>query len=239
MNFAMTSLTNQLVLVGGWDPVTLKPKNQIALFTSGRWTSPFLPMKTSRWSSTAVCFSNHIIVAGGFDDRGDTLCVEVLDVKARRWYTAESLPNPRTALKSTIIGNTLYLMGGRDHTSSTKVVLKINLDELIIKAVSNEATPTLWQVISDTPLKCSTPLSVSGSLIAVGGHNDHDNPSSSIHLYQPDTKKWVKVGDLPTACHSCTCSVLPNGDVILAGGWSRDYLYISTIHYLSISTVKL
>ena len=160
----------------------------------------------------------------------------MLDVPSLRWYIAESLPNPRASMKSTLIGNTLYLMGGSDHTEfPTKVVHKVDLNELITKAVSKQATPTLWQVISDTPLDHSAPLNVGGSLLAVGGSDDCYNPVSSIHLYQPDTRRWVKVGDLPTARYNCTCSVLPSGEVIVAGGQIGDYKDLSNVDFLSIS----
>ena len=230
--FAMTSFANQLVLMGGCYPVTEKRTNQIAVFTSGRWTNPYPPMNTARDSSTAVSCNKYIIVAGGRDDQGKcTSSVEMLDVPLLRWYTAESLPNPRTEMKSTLIGNTFYLMGGFDHTGSTKVVHKVDLNELITKAVSKQATPTLWQVISDSPLERSTPLNVGGSLLAVGGRF---SPSSSIHLYQPDTRRWVKVGDLPTARYNCTWSVLPSGEIIVAGGYN-ERSSIGTVDFLSIS----
>ena len=230
--FAMSSFANQLVLIGGYDLVTRKRTNQIAVFTSGRWTNPYPPMNTARRSSTAVSCNKYIIVAGGWVDQGCTSSVEMLDVPSLRWYTAESLPNPRAVVKTTLVGNTLYLMGGWDHTGHpTKVVYKVDLDELITKAVSKQATPTLWQVISDTPLNRSAPLNVGGSLLAVGGCNDYLNPSSSIHLYQPDTRRWVKVGDLPTARYYCTCSVLPSGEVIVAG----SYKYLNNVDFLSIS----
>ena len=232
--FAMTSHANQLVMMGGRDPVTQKRTNQIAVFTSGRWTNPYPPMNIARSSSTAVSCNKYIIVAGGFVDRGCTSSVEMLDVPSLRWYIADSLPNLRAVVKSTLVGNTLYLMGGYDHARPTKVVHKVDLNELITKAVSKQATPTLWQVISDTPLKYSAPLNVGGSLLAVGG-NDHFNPSSSIHLYQPDTRRWVKVGDLPTAQYYCTCSVLPSGEVIVAGGQTEAYKYLSNVDFLSIS----
>ena len=237
--FAMTSLANQLVLVGGRLSVTWEKSNQIAVFTSGRWTNPYPPMNTARSSSIAVYFSNYIIVAGGWDSQGGhSTVVEVLDTTSRKWYIAESLPNPGSELTSTLIGNTLYLMGGwvgRSHR--TKMVHKVDLNELITKAVSKWSKPTLWQVISDTSLKRSTPLNVGGSLLAVGGLDDHHNPSSSIHLYQPDTRRWVKVGDLPTARYCCTCSVLPSGEVIVAGGYNGRSS-ISTVDFLFISNAQ-
>ena len=234
--FAMTSHANQLVLVGGCDSVGNQPTNQTALFTTGRWIFPYPPLTIARWSLTAASFNNYIIVAGGWDGQEYTSSVELLDVEARRWYTAESLPNPRNELKSTVKENTLYLMGGYNPIGyATKVVHKIDLNKLITKAVSKETTPIVWEVTSDTLLKHSVPLSVGGSLLAIGGYDNRINPSSSIHLCQPDTRRWVKVGNLPTACYSCTCSVLPSGDVIVAGGWNRDHVRISANYFLSIS----
>ena len=91
-----------------------------------------------------------------------------------------------------------------------------------------------WQVISDTTFKFSAPLNVGGSLFAVGGYDYRGNPSSSIHLYQPDTRRWVNVGDLPTARYFCICSVLPNEEVIVAGG-HNGRSRISAVDFLSIS----
>ncbi len=90
-HFAMTSLANRLVLVGGRDKRNNKPTNQLAVFEAGEWTYPYPPMNIARHSSTAVSFNNHIIVAGGHDDKGHTSSVEVLDVASRRWYIAQSL----------------------------------------------------------------------------------------------------------------------------------------------------
>ena len=99
--FAMTSLDNQVVLVGGLDQVTGK---QIAVFTSERWISPYPPMNTARDFSTAVCFNNFIIIAGGRKDQlKRTPSVKILDLTSRRWYIAESLPNPLSSMKSTLI----------------------------------------------------------------------------------------------------------------------------------------
>ncbi len=92
--FAMTSLANQLVLVGGCNPRNTKSTNQLAMFESWEWTHPYPPMNIARSSSTGVSFNNHIIVAGGRDDEGPTSSVEVLDVASRKWYIAQSLPNP-------------------------------------------------------------------------------------------------------------------------------------------------
>ncbi len=234
--FAMTSLANRLVLVGGVYPRNNQPTNQLSVLESGEWTHPYPPINIARSSSTAVSFNNHIIVAGGYDGKVRTSSVEVMDVASRRWCIAQSLPNPRSILKSTLIGNTLYLMGGCNHIGgATKTVHHVDLNELIAKALSNLDTPTLWQTLQEVPLVMSAPLSIGRSLLAVGGEVDRFHPSSSIHFYQPDTRRWVKVGDLPTARYRCTCSVLPSGEVIVAGGQTSVFTYIQTVDFFSIS----
>ena len=235
--FAMTSHINQLVLVGGYDLGTLQRTNQIGVFVAGEWMHPYQPMKVARSHSTAVCFNHFIVVAGGWSEQGYTSSVEVFDAALRRWHMAESLTSPQTNMKSTLIGSTFYLIGGLDHDCYTKAVHKVDLNKLIAKAVSQQTTSTLWQNIEDCPVYLSAPLSVGGSLLAVGGRVDCYHSSSSIHLYQPDTNQWVKVGDMPTARYKCTCSVLPSGEIIIAGGQTGtansctvDFLCISNDH---------
>jgi N-acetylneuraminic acid mutarotase len=41
---------------------------------------------------------------------------------------------------------------------------------------------------------------------------------TAIHLYQPDTEEWVKVGDLPTPRSHCTCAMITDREMLVAGG---------------------
>ena len=50
----------------------------------------------------------------------------------------------------------------------------------------------IWQILLDTPTIHSTVIMFGGGLLAIGGWI-----SSDIYAYQPDSKKWVKFGDLP------------------------------------------
>ena len=54
-----------------------------------------------------------------------------------------------------------------------------------------------WKELPQLPVTCAAPLSISGSLLAVGGDKDL-KAVSALHLYQPDAGQWVKVADLPS-----------------------------------------
>lgn len=237
--FGLTSLDGQLVAVGGCDIKERKPTNEIAVFESGHWTSPFPKMQIARQTPTAVTFNNRIIVAGGRDDKDQRISsVEVLDVASKKWYFAQPLPIPRSQMKSVVVNNVLHLFGGVDHNGSpVKSVHYVNLDELIERpTVSNEDTPSIWGVLRNTPLDYSTPLKFGKSLLTVGGR-DGINAKSRIYLYMPDSKKWVYAGELPTARYSGSAMALPNGEVILVGGQNSTSTstYISTLDFFSIT----
>ena len=112
-------------------------------------------------------------------------------------------------------------MGGfAKGTVASKKVFSVCLDDLISQAVASvhawsPSTPSPWQTLPGTLLTCSTALSLSGALLAVGGESFG---SSDIHLYQPSTRIWVKAGELPSVQASCSCTLLSSGEVFVVGG---------------------
>ena len=118
---------------------------------------------------------------------------------------------------------TCYLLGGTtEGGASSMKVFSVYLDDLISQAISQPiastsapTTPSPWQSLPDTPLDYSTALAFNGALLAVGGGL---NGSTAIYHYQPSSRSWVKAGEMPTKRSDCTCTVLPSGDLYVAGG---------------------
>ena len=223
-SFSMAVVNNQLVLIGGRDVQTDKLTNKLGVWNeqSKRWTHPLPPMTTACSSPSVATHNNRwLVVMGGYVSR-----VEILDTDSTQWYHAASLPQPLSAL-SAIIGNMCYLLGGytKGGTASKKV-FSVCLDDLISQAVSQPAsasappTPSPWQSLPDTPLKYSTALAFNGALLAVGG--GFSAGSAAIYHYQPSSRSWVKAGELPTGRSNCTCTVLPSGDLYVAGGTGTE-----------------
>ena len=223
--FSMAVVNNQLVLVGGKDVQTDTVTNQLGVWNeqSKRWTHLLPPMTTACHSHLVVTHNNRwLVVMGGYDDKTHLSRVEILDTDSTQWYHAASLPQPLSHALPAIIGNMCYLLGGfAEGGAASQNVFSVCLDDLISQAVSQPAsarapsTPSTWQSLPNTPLDCSTALAFNGSLLAVGGDMVG---STAIYHYQPSSRSWVKAGELPTERSTCTCTVLPSGDLYVAGG---------------------
>ena len=240
--FSMAIINNQLVLVGGRDVQTAKVTNQLGVWNeqSKRWTHPLPPMTTACHSPLVATHNNRwLVVMGGFDGNRFSR-VDILDTDSTQWYHAASLPQMLSHSLPAITGNMCYILGGdTERGTASKKVFSVCLDDLISQAVSQPAsasappTPSPWQSLPDIPLHNSTALAFNGALLAVGGGSPGSKP---IYHYQPtcSSRSWVKAGELPTRRFRCTCTVLPSGDLYVAGG-----NVIDTEQRVDIASVQL
>ena len=224
--FAMTVVNGKLVLVGGADKQSDKKTNMLGVWNKERqgWVdNKFPPMHTARSGAAVVTHNNRwIMVAGGCgNDKVTSTSVEILDTSAGQWYHASApLPQQLYKMSSAKIGNVWYLLGGYCNTRVLHLVLSISLDNLISQVVITTPVPLSlpWQSLPDTPLAGSTALAFKGALLAVGGEQEVERGSSAIHLYHCQSRRWMKVGELPTERKECGCMVLPSGEVFIVGG---------------------
>ena len=234
--FSMAIVNNQLVLVGGWDVQTDKVTNNLAVWNeeSRKWTHPLPPMTTACSLPSVTSHNNRWLVVMAVASDGTYLSrVEILDTtESGQWYHAAPLPQPCSQGTTVTIGNTCYLLGGFSGGGLSKKVFCVNLDDLISQALSQPAgasappTPLPWMTLTDTPEALSTPFSLNGSLLSVGGLGD----STAIYHYQPSSKNWIKAGELPAGRACCACTVLPSGEVFVAGGdYNRDLVDIASV----------
>ena len=234
-NFAMTVIDNQLVLVGGADGQKKKSKLLGVWSTDIKeWTLPYPDMPTARSCASAVTYDKRLIVVGGWSGDGTFLStVEVMNIDTKQWYTGTPTPTAFTAMKTAIVGDLWYLMGGGYDDKATDKVYSVSLPVFIS---STQRDPQIWKCISGLKLYYSTPLSISGSLLALGGEiiMNKDEYVTTIHHYQPETEEWVKVGDLPSPRSFFTCSAMNNGEVLVAGGEERSFTPMKSTELMSL-----
>ena len=170
--FAMTVINNQLVLVGGVDKQNRRSRKLGIWRTDNKkWTHPYPDMPTARSRASAVTYDKWLIVAGGRSGDGTHLStVEVMNIDTKQWYTGTPTPTAFTYMKTAIVGDLWYLMGGYDDNGkATDKVYSVSLPVLISQVNSTQRDPQIWKCISGLGLCFSAPLSISGSLLTFGG----------------------------------------------------------------------
>ena len=236
--FSMAVVNNQLILVGGVDVYDRrKMTNKLGVWNeqSQRWTHPFPPMTTACSRPTLVTHNDRwLVVIGGGGDGGNRLSrVEILDTLSQQWHHSTPIPQMigcEFTLAATI-GNMCYLLGGYTaETSTSKRVVSVCLDDLVSQAVSQPVSknappaPSPWQTLPDTPFEYSTPLALSGTLLAIGGGKPYINTTKAIHMYLPMSKEWVKTGEMPAERTTCSCIILPSGEIMVIGAWPFSHV---------------
>ncbi len=172
--------------------------------------------------------------AGGFNGVRFHASVEVLDVSSMQWSTGPFTPTPWYRMKSTIIGDTWYLMGGvyEGGASLYPDVYSVSLEALVSHSSSDSSN--IWNKLPSLNCRHSCPFNIGGFLLAAGGWDEKsEKPVFTIQCYVPETNTWVQAGQLPHPLHNCTC-IMTSGKVHVIGGYDGNSklkkLYTSTIH---------
>lgn len=246
MFFAMITINEELVLVGGRRPYTAKVSRTLGVWSESvrRWTHgvkipPMCVLLTARDAATAVAYNNRwLVVVGGRDDHYQSLSeVDIIDLTNHQSYHGAPLPQPAHKMTAAVVGNTLVLLGGADSCSVVlNKVFSVKLDDLISHAVSFKfASESIspWQTLPDTPVAFSTALAFNGNLLAIGGYK-----RNLIHLFDPSTRTWIEAGQLLINRHNCACAVLPSGDIFIAGGAMTSGLSVQIQEEVYIATLS-
>ena len=269
--FSMAVLNNKLVLVGGLEihgMFTENVSDKVTVWNSDKrkWTHPFPNMPLACYNVSSASYKGYLILTGGrqlmpqetslvtSDVEVPSLSVvEIFNSSNLKWYKGDPLPLECHAMQSSVIGDTLYVIGGQNRFDHIKAVLWTHLPDLIASAhqVSPESASAVdkktysWNVLPPCPSFASSipfcgfgstadentagsscgvnvPLLVLGGLtgfqLSLLGDLDASRVVKDINAYSPHANEWIKVGELPEACVGCSCSLLPTGELFVAGG---------------------
>ena len=221
----MAVVNDQVIITGGKDREGSRT-NQVWVLDSltNTWTQPFPAMPTARWWFSAVGYKRWVLVVGGYGEK----CVEVLDTKSKKWYTASPLPSDALRPSLTVIQDTLYVVWGESAVSvSIPMLISDAMSQSQASDSTNEPRPTEWQSLPDTPNFRPSITSFHGYLLTVGAFG---TPSSTISMYLPHTEQWLPVAQLPTPRNGSTCVVLSETEeMMVIGGRDGNMDYIKTI----------
>ena len=224
-SFSMAVIEGLLTIIGGKTP-NIDPTNTLLSFTNSEWTEEFPPMPTKRYWTIAVTCSDSIIVLGGEIEGRTVVCtVEVFNIKSREWFVACSLPQPFDSATATVCSEQLFLACGSSE-STARCVLSCFISRLldscrpIVSAGSGHSLRELgmWSRVTDLPFHKMTITNLSDYLLAVGGKEKNESPSSAVFVYDEVTVTWIEIGRLEIPRFSCFAISLSRNEVMVVGG---------------------
>ena len=232
IHFGLGNIGGKLVAVGGRNPdnkdltneVHVLDKNQQGALEWNRGTIPSLSKPRARAcivSQSEDQTSTCIAACGGRiqnqDYEASSNIVEVYRKDSPRWDKVAPLPHPRAALRVTVLHNTAYLLGG--FFDDMKGAGEPDCQSIILDNLfqENPREQGGWRVLKHVPSRSATPGHLCGTLLAVGGLMDGNK--KPVLAFNPNTQMWVHIAILPKTISSATAAALPNGKLVIFGGW--------------------
>jgi N-acetylneuraminic acid mutarotase len=211
MEFAASPLAGGGVLVAGgllitrsqggralrsaetWDPRT------------GRW-SEIAPLASVRMGAAAVTLEDgRVLVVGGFPSWGADRpleTAEIYDPATGRWRDAGSLTAPRTAFTLVPLrGGGALVVGGQSGEDQAEVF---------------DPVQRSWSRVRDDAPAGERPAAAAlrdGRILVVSGRD--------ARIYDPRTGRWTRTARLPGGMWDASAVSLPDGSVLVGGGWTK------------------
>ena len=223
--FSLVTVTEkkQLLVIGGdtMNNGVIEFSNKVFLWDEkyNKWLTPYPNMPTARCCFSSISHGLTVIVAGGItscDPDTITRSVEVLHINDNNlhdsyWSVVEQLPHVVRDAIPLIVNDKLYITQGFIAFSgdSTCNVVTASLPELLQSSNNNTISSQVWSKLPDMPYSSFSINHYQGHLITLTGCHlverpDEDKPVWElvplIHIYNPDTKTWDCVGDIPIGC---------------------------------------
>lgn len=181
-------------------------------------------------------YANRLVVAGGRSDSGelrDAYMIQLGDTLDAEIIPLPSLPEPRSGMASALIGDVLYLIGGRVNGKLSNTVLSIDLSRprrgwreempyphspfLKLVATTNK---TRVRRSGDVPS-----LGIMASFTGVEEPNQRVKADVTYMTYTPKAKQWqtYKIApDDPIAAHGFGGGYASGNDASFSGGVRAD-----------------
>ena len=243
-SFTLVAVDGLLTAVGG----SLRkdtPGNSLLSFNKGEWTEMFPQMSTQRSCPAAVCTSQCLVVAGGCSSGENSVSsVEIMNTDTQQWHTATAtFPLPKSYERTATSGSTsmaacgdkIYTFQGDDRTHIYACSLSILLQSC---QQSSEHTGIgtdtyTWNRVADLPVSQSTPISLCGRLLSVGGYSDTEEVDI-VYYYDSVTDTWQTMGNLICPQGLPLAATLP-GDKLIVVHSNNNESFVGTSTVVEVS----
>lgn len=248
--FSLALVKGQVTVVGGINVITAIASNTLATFEEDKqkWSHKFPPMPTKRCAASAVGTETCLVVVGGIaeNSRLSLRTVEVLDLSTMKWAKGSPVPQPVTFMSITAcsVTNRIYMLGGLGTDGAIRSVFSCYIPELMKSCQGtqekkeSDASDAVWKVITESPYYRAGCTTINGKLVIASGLDLNDT-TTTLHAFDPSTKEWQPLGEMPAARTSCSLAVLSSSRLLVVGGYVDPRSWVSSLTRDVMETVNL
>jgi N-acetylneuraminic acid mutarotase len=210
------ALNNKIYYVGGLDgyPGTGVSYGNVYIYdpaTDSITSGASLPNGRDRGAAGIAVYQGKIYLAGGFHSGATVAFFDVYDPVANAWSSLPDLPERRDHVAAAVIGNRMYVIGGRRYGNSVQP--------------QNDAydfSTGQWVTgLAPIPtLRAGMATAVVGTEILTIGGECCGSTYNQVEAYDTATNSWRELTPMPTSRHGIMAAEF-NGSFYIADGGTR------------------
>ena len=215
---------------GPWPTETPVPNIYIYDPAGDTWTEgPSIPADRRRGAAGLVTYADELYLVSGIQNGHTDGHVPWLDrysPHSDTWTQLPDAPRARDHFQAVVIGNTLYVAGGRRSSYGTGQPVELTVPEVdVFDLLSGR-----WETLPDssnipTPRAGTTALRYHSKLVVIGGESqwglsvNPGNPPAhtEVEAFDPSTGAWMSMPSLNEGLHAMQ-AILYGGRIYIASG---------------------
>ena len=220
---------DKLTIFGGTDSTTYKFHSKVTTYNSktNSWYSCYPDMLHNRFKPGVITSDDHVIVMGGKSSPDTSLdSIEVMNYHQQLQWKEVSvhLPVPMWAIKPTISGDSITIVGYTQGGSCYSTHYQIPVEEMISsldQPLSTGAVTGQWKKLSPAAHYDTTTVPYSNPPVIIGGCGHSKQGAvrtSDVSLYDSSKNSWRKVDSLTSARDNVGVALPNNNSIIVIGG---------------------
>ncbi|MGA3058599.1 MAG: protein kinase [Candidatus Limnocylindrales bacterium] len=176
----------------------------------------------------AALSDGSVMVAGGWQGANPVASAEILDGSSGQWIALPPMETPRSQATVTDLGNgRVLVVGGWIRSNGSDAWTATDTAEIYDRA----SNTWVWTHAMSTARALATATKLEdGRVLVAGGDQAWSSSSaqqvlSSAEIYNPSDGSWSGAGNMSAPRAAASAGLLPNGHVLVAGGWANGNKY--------------
>jgi len=224
----LTTLRDGRVLVAGGmsNKRNVRASAEIYDPATGQWTVTGSLNYERKYHTATLLPDGRVLVAGGEADSGNLRAsAEIFDPATGQWTATGSMAYNRYYHTMILLHDGMVLVAGGYSTISTTGGRSLITNTELYNPTTGQWTAT--GSLNIARKSHAMTLMAFGRVLIAGGEQDSSSATikptalTSTEIYTPSSGKWEKTGSLNYERYDHTMSLLPNGKLMVAGGFSQ------------------